>query len=68
MPKVIGLCCALVALASAVIGQVGTPAALTRAAGAFFIGLFLTQAWYAFLAPRLIEKPDSGNNPKEEAA
>ena len=68
MPKVIGLLCALIALAAAVIGDVAAPLALARAAAAFIIGLFLAQIWYALLAPRLIERPDAGKNADKEPA
>ena len=68
MPKVIGLLCALFALAAAVIGEVATPIALARAAIAFILGVFLAQMWYALLAPRLIERADAGKNADKEPA
>ncbi|MBV6503882.1 MAG: hypothetical protein AKCLJLPJ_01976 [Fimbriimonadales bacterium] len=53
MPKLIGLCCALVALAGGIVAHVEPGTALLRAAIAFVAGSLLTQFWYVFLAARI---------------
>lgn len=53
MPRLIGLLCALVALASCVISGVSPADSLLRAALAFVVGLLATQVWYVFFATRI---------------
>lgn len=59
MPKLIGLICALVALAACVIQKADPTASILRALAAFMAGSLLTKAWYALLAARLVQQ-DSG--------
>lgn len=54
LPKLIGLLCALVALAACVIAKVDAGPAALRALIAFSVGSLLTQAWYAFIATRMV--------------
>lgn len=53
MPRLIGLLCALVALAACVISGVAPGDSLLRAALAFVVGLLATQIWYVFFATRI---------------
>jgi hypothetical protein len=53
LPKLIGLVCALVALAASILSKVDAGPALLRSAIAYFAGSLLTQAWYVFFATRI---------------
>lgn len=58
MPRLIGLLCALVALAACVLSGVSPGDSLLRAALAFVVGLLATQVWYVFFATRIEYNPE----------
>ncbi|MFN8139516.1 MAG: hypothetical protein U0R49_06940 [Fimbriimonadales bacterium] len=53
LPKLIGLLCALMALAACVIQKTDPANSFLRALVAFVVGSALTKAWYALLAARI---------------
>jgi len=53
VPKLIGLLCALVALAACVVSGVEPWTSLLRAFVAFVVGMVGTQIWYVFFATRI---------------
>ncbi|GIV01769.1 MAG: hypothetical protein D6724_00800 [Armatimonadetes bacterium] len=53
MPKLIGLLCALVALAACVLSGVEPLTSVLRAVLAFVVGMVGTQIWYVFFATRI---------------
>lgn len=68
VPKLIGLVCALVALAASVLASVDIAGALIRAVLAFLAGWVLTQVWYVFFATQVASTPTEPAESDEEAA
>lgn len=54
LPRLIGLACALVALAACVLGRAEPLTCAIRAAIAYLSGFVLTHMWYVFIATRRI--------------
>jgi|GEM_PF-3881774 len=57
LPKLIGLLCALVALAACVLAKVDPAVSLLRALLAFIAGSMVTKAWYVLIAARVTDAP-----------
>lgn len=66
LPKLIGLLCALVALAACVLAKVDPGPSALRALIAFAVGSLLTQAWYAFIATRLVPSRQEEEESEEQ--
>lgn len=58
MPKVVGLICALVALAASILAKAEPGTSAIRALLAFVAGSFLTQIWYVFFATQVAKPSD----------
>ncbi|MCH8273748.1 MAG: hypothetical protein IH851_03075 [Armatimonadetes bacterium] len=66
MPKLIGLMCALAALAAGVIAKTDPATAIMRALIAFIAGTMLTQVWYVFFAARVTTASRAPETDSEE--